>query len=45
MLFCSRAMGSSSVDVTSEEVFERERKFGAHNYNPLPVALCKAEGQ
>ena len=38
-------MGSSSVGITSEEVFQRERKFGAHNYHPLPVALSKAEGQ
>jgi len=38
-------MGSSSVDITSEQVFQREQKFGAHNYHPLPVALSKAEGQ
>jgi len=25
-------------------VFDREHKYGAHNYHPLPVALCKAEG-
>ncbi|XP_043524429.1 ornithine aminotransferase, mitochondrial [Frieseomelitta varia] len=30
--------------ITSQEVFERESKYGAHNYHPLPVALCKAEG-
>ena len=29
----------------SEEVFQREQKYGAHNYHPLPVALCKAEGE
>lgn len=28
----------------SEAVFEREDKFGAHNYHPLPVALCKGKG-
>lgn len=28
----------------SEQVFEREEKFGAHNYHPLPVALCKGQG-
>lgn len=28
----------------SIEVFEREDKFGAHNYHPLPVALCKGQG-
>jgi len=38
-------MGSSNVDITSEDVFQREQKFGAHNYHPLPVALCKAQGR
>lgn len=28
----------------SEAVFERERKYGAHNYKPLPVAISKGEG-
>lgn len=30
--------------VSSEYVFERENKYGAHNYHPLPVALTKAQG-
>ncbi|XP_076651026.1 putative ornithine aminotransferase, mitochondrial isoform X2 [Halictus rubicundus] len=30
--------------LTSQQVFDRESKYGAHNYHPLPVALCKAEG-
>lgn len=30
--------------VTPQSVFDREDKFGAHNYHPLPVALCKGEG-
>ncbi|KAL9909638.1 ornithine aminotransferase precursor isoform 1-T3 [Glossina fuscipes fuscipes] len=30
--------------LTSQQVFEREQKFGAHNYHPLPVALTKAKG-
>jgi len=38
-------MGSSHVDISSEEVFKRERTFGAHNYHPLPVALCRAQGE
>ncbi|XP_051173811.1 ornithine aminotransferase, mitochondrial [Leptopilina boulardi] len=29
---------------TSQEIFQREDKYGAHNYHPLPVALCRAEG-
>ena len=28
----------------SEAVFDRENKYGAHNYHPLPVALTKGEG-
>jgi len=28
----------------STKVFEREEKFGAHNYHPVPVALCRGEG-
>ena len=34
-----------NVSRLSEEIFQREDKFGAHNYHPLPVALCKAQGQ
>ncbi|XP_047369939.1 ornithine aminotransferase, mitochondrial-like [Vespa velutina] len=30
--------------ITSQQVYERESKYGAHNYHPLEVALCKAEG-
>lgn len=28
----------------SEAVYEREDKFGAHNYHPLPVALTRGKG-
>lgn len=28
----------------SQEVFDRELKYGAHNYGPIPVALAKGEG-
>lgn len=35
---------ASIRQLTSQEVFERENKYGAHNYHPLPVALTKAEG-
>ncbi|XP_075222113.1 ornithine aminotransferase precursor isoform X2 [Lycorma delicatula] len=31
-------------NLSSQNVFDREDKFGAHNYHPLPAALCKAEG-
>lgn len=30
--------------MASQEVFDREDKFGAHNYHPLPVALARADG-
>ncbi|KAG5308934.1 OAT protein, partial [Pseudoatta argentina] len=30
--------------LTSQQVFVRESKYGAHNYHPLPVALCKGQG-
>lgn len=29
---------------TSRMVFDREDKYGAHNYHPLPVALSKGQG-
>lgn len=29
----------------SQEVFDRESKYGAHNYKPLPVALCRGKGK
>lgn len=30
--------------LTSEEAIELEKKYGAHNYHPLPVVLSKGEG-
>ncbi|KAE8284156.1 Ornithine aminotransferase, mitochondrial [Larimichthys crocea] len=30
--------------LTSEEIYAREDKYGAHNYHPLPVALDRGEG-
>ncbi|XP_050074541.1 ornithine aminotransferase, mitochondrial isoform X2 [Anopheles maculipalpis] len=32
------------VEPKSQAVFDREDKFGAHNYHPLPVALARGEG-
>lgn len=34
----------STTGTTSEDVFKREDKFGAHNYHPLPVALSRGQG-
>lgn len=30
--------------LTSQMIFDREDKYGAHNYHPLRVALCKGQG-
>ncbi|XP_017494354.1 PREDICTED: ornithine aminotransferase, mitochondrial-like [Rhagoletis zephyria] len=30
--------------LSSQDIFEREDKYGAHNYHPLPVALAKGKG-
>lgn len=35
---------SAQLGTKSQEVFDREDKFGAHNYGPVPVALAKGEG-
>lgn len=31
--------------LSSQDIFEREDKYGAHNYHPLPVALAKGKGK
>lgn len=43
---CQKKMETNGAKktLTSKSVFERENKYGAHNYHPLPVALCKAQG-
>lgn len=35
----------SDRQLTSEEIYTREDKYGAHNYHPLPVALERGEGE
>ncbi|MDZ4716496.1 MAG: ornithine--oxo-acid transaminase [Cytophagales bacterium] len=30
--------------ITAREAIELEEKYGAHNYHPLPVVLCRGEG-
>lgn len=32
------------IKSNSELVFEREERYGAHNYHPMPVALCQGRG-
>lgn len=31
--------------ISSKEVIDREEKYAAHNYHPLPAALSKGKGQ
>lgn len=31
--------------LSTKEVVDRESKYGAHNYHPLPVALSKGQGK
>lgn len=35
---------SMANDITSKEIIELENKYGAHNYEPLPVVLSKGQG-
>lgn len=30
--------------ISSEEAIAKEKKYGAHNYEPLPVVLNRGEG-
>lgn len=34
----------SRRSISSKDIFQRERKYGANNYQSIPVALCKGEG-
>lgn len=43
-LLTRKQIVQQSRNITSQQVFERESKYGARNYHPLPVAVCKAEG-
>lgn len=31
--------------ISTKEVIDRESKYAAHNYHPLPVALTKGQGK
>lgn len=35
---------TASRPASSVEIIEREKKYGALNYEPIPVALCRGEG-
>lgn len=44
-LATAAAPTSASKQISSQYIFEREDKYGAHNYHPLPVALSKGKGK
>jgi acetylornithine/succinyldiaminopimelate/putrescine aminotransferase len=35
---------TSTRAVSTQQIIEREYKYGAHNYKPVPVAICRALG-
>lgn len=35
---------TSNGQLSSQMIFEREEKYGAHNYHPMPVALARGKG-
>lgn len=37
-------VGPATIGEKSEVVFNKEKTFGAENYAPIPVAICKGEG-
>jgi len=50
-LYCSAAAGPKiahttvdELDAKSQKVVDRENRYGAHNYHPLPVALSRGQG-
>lgn len=49
LTYYSRLLAAPQVrlfrrSVSSLDIFKRERKYGANNYESMPVALCKGEG-
>lgn len=40
----SKQQQQAPQQLTSKQVIEREEKYGAHNYHPLPVALTRGKG-
>ena len=40
----STATSAQPSKLSPEDVYEREAQYGAHNYRPLPVTLCRGEG-
>lgn len=40
----SQSNNNTARFISTEEIIQRENKYSAHNYHPLPVALFKGEG-
>jgi ornithine--oxo-acid transaminase len=40
-----RQHSHESVSANTKEVVDKELRFGAHNYHPIPVALTKGKGK
>ncbi|XP_038070714.1 ornithine aminotransferase, mitochondrial-like [Patiria miniata] len=40
----SAVRSQSGLAISSQQVFDRESRYGAHNYQPLPVALREGKG-
>ncbi|GFS09409.1 ornithine aminotransferase, mitochondrial [Elysia marginata] len=38
------SVGNAKIGAASDKVFEKEDKYGAHNYHPMPVAIKDAKG-
>lgn len=36
--------GDGHLSVASQQIFDREKKYGAHNYHPIPVAISRGAG-
>ncbi len=39
-----QALPLASAGLSSQEIYDREDKYGAHNYHPIPVALSRGKG-
>ena len=35
---------TQTMQLSSKDIFDKESKYGAHNYHPIPVALAKGKG-
>lgn len=40
----TKAMDGNKRSLTSQTIFDLEDRYGAHNYHPIPAALCRGQG-